>query len=404
MKPGVRSIASTLSALLLPAMVSAALAQGTARSMDIDLSIRAAAMGGASNAVFWGDAGNAWSNPSLLGYQRGLRYEWGETQLVPTLADDVFIRSKVYKAGWGGVGFSFSGQPDGVGEVELEYGTSEITDAGGNVIAVFDAYETVKSWGFGINGIQFLENALGVFGVDLPPIARYADVSGGMNFKDLEMQLGPWTEYHGSTSAQDFGGLVRLTPLDGLEATDRPPVRLDAAYGYSELSYNDDAVVVFDTPTGPLAARVSRHRRSGLAARAAINLPAFRERLNGSAPQREWLRGLSPLLSIGYAADHAEIDGGSGTDAYETDGHGVEITLANVLTWRTGHYEDRVGDIDGSTSGWGIGLPLGPWGGLRYERATFPQARDSGLGDVEREAFSAWVDPVAIWRTSHAAP
>ena len=54
-------------------------AQGTARSLDIDASIRSAGMGGACNAVFWGADPNDWANPALLGYHSGLRYSWGKT-------------------------------------------------------------------------------------------------------------------------------------------------------------------------------------------------------------------------------------------------------------------------------------------------------------------------------------
>ena len=69
----------SLAVLLLSlARPSAGLAQGTARSMDIDLSIRSAGMAGASNAVFWGGSLNHWANPAVLGYTRGIRYEYGQ--------------------------------------------------------------------------------------------------------------------------------------------------------------------------------------------------------------------------------------------------------------------------------------------------------------------------------------
>ena len=59
-------VASLFTLALVPAMAMSASAQGTGRSMDIDLSIRSAAMGGASNALSWGDL-NYWGNPALLG-------------------------------------------------------------------------------------------------------------------------------------------------------------------------------------------------------------------------------------------------------------------------------------------------------------------------------------------------
>jgi hypothetical protein len=59
-----------------------AFAQGTGRSMDIDISARSAALGGASTALPWGDL-NHWANPALLGYVDGIRYAHQRTQLVP---------------------------------------------------------------------------------------------------------------------------------------------------------------------------------------------------------------------------------------------------------------------------------------------------------------------------------
>src|SRR5215468_4643234 len=119
-------IAATLAASLVH---SSAHAQGTARSMDIDVSIRSAGMGGASAAVFWGQDLNHWSNPALLGLVRGLRYEQGSTQLVPDLASDVKLESKVLKAGGGGLGLVWSGTAPGPGGVHLSYGASEGTDS-----------------------------------------------------------------------------------------------------------------------------------------------------------------------------------------------------------------------------------------------------------------------------------
>lgn len=101
-------------------------------------------------------------------------------------------------------------------------------------------------------------------------------------------------------------------------------------------------------------------------------------------------------MSIGIASDRAKIDAGAGSPAYETNGFGIEVAVANVLVYRWGHYEDKTGDIDGSTSGWAVGLPVGPWGGVLYERAQFPEART--LSDLTRKAFSIWIDPLAIWR------
>jgi len=374
--------------------------QGTGRSMDIDVSIRSAGMASASNAVFWGDGLDHWANPALLGYQNGLRYEWGRTQLVPGLATDVFLTSRVLKAGWSGVGVVLSRKPLSSGGVHLNYGVSEGTDPYGNPTGTFNSFEHVDSWGLGLSAAQAFEGIARLTGHEPRALSRYADVSVGMNFKKIDIQLAPAAlSGTGSTRARDLGGLVRVTPLNFLDRDVAFPTRLDLSYGYSRLSYNDDAVVTFIGED--MASRVSRHRRNGFAIRLAMNAPGTQGWIGEGTAKATLLKGFLPLVTIGMAHDRARVDGGSGTSWYRTDGTGLEIGIANVFAYRHGSYTDKAGDIDGATSGWSVGLPLGPWAGARYERARFPQARDSGLPNLTRKAFSAWVDPAAIWKSLH---
>src|SRR5262245_58238647 len=86
-------------------------AQGTGRSLDLDPSVRASGMGAASGAVFWGDDVNHWANPALLAYQKGFRYEWGNTRLVPGVAANVTFRREVLEMGGGGFAIWTAGQP-----------------------------------------------------------------------------------------------------------------------------------------------------------------------------------------------------------------------------------------------------------------------------------------------------
>ena len=111
------------------AFVPMAAAQGAAVSMNIDVSSRSAALGGASDALFWGEERNHWANPALLGYEHGIRYEHGYTQLLPGLANFPFT-SDVIKFGGGGVGLVLSGQPFGYGGVNLDYGSRPQFDSG----------------------------------------------------------------------------------------------------------------------------------------------------------------------------------------------------------------------------------------------------------------------------------
>jgi len=74
----------------------------------------------------------------------------------------------------------------------------------------------------------------------------------------------------------------------------------------------------------------------------------------------------------------------------------LEYGFANIASYRTGHYKDP-GFIDDDTEGWSVGLPLGRFGGARYDHATFPQSALSGLGQVKREGVTAYMDPIAVW-------
>lgn len=379
-RDAIASAVALISAVLAPLHVQA---QGTGRSMDIDVSARSAAMGGASNAVFWGGDLNHWGNPALMGYARGIRFEYGRTQLVPDLADDVIFTSQVLKLGAHGAGVVLSGPvPEGV---HLSYGESEGTDPSGNPTGTFESYEDVESIGFGVSLFRVIENLAGVRETASFRPSRHFDVSYGMNFKHLEMDLGAGLA--GETDAQDWGIHARLTPVD-LVGTQS--VRVEVGYGYSVLSFNDDARMDFgflaeDTP-------VSRHQRHGLALHVELDSPAWRL---GSGPK--WIReGYAPLISVGVASQWNEITAGGEGPGYETEGYGAEVTLANVLTLRGGHYEDREGDIDGATWGFGIALPIGRVAGLRFDQARFPQA--DGLDEVVRHAGAVWFDPIELAR------
>jgi len=367
---------------------TAAHGQGTGRSMDIDPSVRSSGMGGASNAVFWDHVTNHWGNPALLGYQHGLSYEYGTTKLVPTLADDVEFNTNVLKLGGGGLGFAFSGKPFGAGGVDLDYGESEGTDPSGNPTGTFSSYERVDAWSFGISAARTAESIAMMTGHDPQSWSRYGDVSFGMTGKHLEISLAPG--FAGETDASDLGLLVRLSPTEFLPGM-RDVVGLDLSYGWSDLSFSSDPVV-FPTPPEE---EVSEHERRGYAGRIRFDWPDMTTTLGG--PTWIW-EGLRPLVSFGMADDHARI--GVESSRYETDSNGWELTIANVFSLRGGHYQDLLGDIDGDTDGWGVGIPIGQIAGVRYDFARVPQARDSDLGELERHSASAWVDVMRIWRST----
>ena len=378
-----KRVLSVVGTLLIAAGAPATVhAQGSARSLDIDPSVRAAGMGAASNAVFW-EGGNQWANPALLGQQRGIRYEWGDTKLVPDITSDIHFRSNVVKFGGSGLGLALSGKP-AIGGLKLDYGTSEGSDDQGN-LTTFDTFEDIESWGIGASLGQVTEGIAKLFGRETPALSRYGDVSLGMYSKDVKIQIAADATGKAHGSAHDRGVLVRISPLEWFAASRDALVDLDLAYGWSELSYDGKDVVYVSSST---ASPPTEHHRRGFALRGGLDWPEQARHAFGEGAW--WVEGLRPMLTVGAAFDHEENTG------YDTDGHGYEIGLANVVAYRFGSYEE-VGFIDGSTSGWSVGLPIGRLAGVRYDEARFPQAQVAGPSKLERKAFTAWIDPLEIW-------
>lgn len=379
-----------VTAALLTAVASKAHAQGTARSQDIDTSIRAVGMGGTSAGVTWGDP-NVWGNPASLGRVEGFRFEHGHTQLVPGLATDVFLDSDRACFGAHGVGVALMGLPSGVGGLRLSYGSSEVTDAYGIPIGTFDSEETVHAASIGVS-FAGVRDALRARRGAAPGSSAW-DVSGGLSVKRVRMSLAP---VFGTASATtvDVGVLGRLSPLVLLPAgaSEGAWTRwalFDLGAGYSVLDANH---AVFDFGPGGSAPPTRMHRLGG-SARAGIQLPP----VGGDPWVRAIVSGFSPLVAVGYARDHDAVSAaGTNHGRYRVEHEGVEISVANVFTWRHGYWTDRLGDIVDDTSGYGYGFTLGPWAGFRRDHASMPQATDSGLPRVKRDGWTAWLDVMRV--------
>lgn len=386
-----KNVGTCLAAVVaLTLLTGTSRAQGTGRSLDIDLSIRSAGMGGASDAVFWDRDPNPWANPALLGYHRGVTYMWGRTRLVPGLADDVFLESERYTLGFMGVGLEFAGR--GPGKIRLDYGASAGTDPSGNPTGTFNSYEKIDAWGGGASLSGLLSGWAALHGRPAPALARRADVAFGFASKDIVIDLAPGSS-SGSAEAngKDWGMFLRGTPVlpDPAWAL---PVQVDLAYAYSVINYNDERVTFINvSQPSPL----TRSNRNGIAGRVALGIPS--DLRHGTGRSLRWLLdSLDPMLSIGFARDWAHNSAGGVASFYDVDHTGLEVTFVNVFTMRTGHWTDRVGEIDGSTSGWGLGFRIARVAGFRYDHATVPQARNSGLDDVERKGFTLFLDVMPL--------
>jgi hypothetical protein len=366
-------------------LAPAAAAQGTARSMDIDGSAISSAMGGASAAVFWSAEPNYWANPALLGYYQGVRYQYARSQLVPGLAEDVFLTSDRVTLAAYGVGLE-------VGRTKLDYGPSTWIDEYGHVLGEFEAYEEVGAITVGLS-VSGLVRSIAP-GSPVAALARNLDLAVGFARKDVEMKLHPGMFAEASGNPYDIGLLARGGLDLGVLGGAAVPARLDAGFGLSVLNFND---VEFTFLNEDAAWPPSRMRRLGGSVRLAVGQPAAWAATGGRGFPGVLLRGLDPLVSLGLAYDDEHVQAGDWSAyGYDVTHVGGELTCLNVLSLRVGHVTDRTGDIEGTTWGVGVGLPIAGVAGVRYDYARYPQS--SSLPDVKRHTASVFVDSIALWR------
>ena len=382
-----------------------------AQSLLIDPSVRAGGMGRASSAVFWGIEPNAWSNPALLPYNQGVRYEWGRTQLVPELADDVYFTSKRLTAAYAGIGIQIAGKPiDGLGNMRLDYGETVATDPDGNPVATFTSFENIESFGAAVSGLEFSEYALRALGMTVPPLSRFGDVSVGWSEKETRVFLAPALVTLDGLSADsrvtthDSGVLFRLTPYNSIDYTgwiaglDRfASLRLDLSYARSTLNYDDATIAFIDEDQKD---PILRTHRTGWGVHAAVGLSPLTRR----ALERRgmgWLPNwISPVVQWGKAWDREVpmiLD--AATDAHVTGStikdEGWELTFLNIYSIRRGRMEDPEGLVIGNTSGWSLGLQFKDIAGFSYDEATVPQSLF--LRPVHRKAATFFVNPIRLW-------
>ena len=347
-------------------------AQGTARSLDLDVSPTSAGMGGASGAVFWGDP-NTWANPALLAYHDGLRWSHMREKLVPGLATDVSFTTDRYTAGAHGLALSVAGRS------KLDYGASEIVDENGNPLGVFRAYETTSLWGIAVSAASMLDAITST--TRMPThVARYADLAFGYTHKHTRIALSPQVA---SGDQSDIGLLARVTPIDRLRER-AWPLRFDASYGDAVIN-RQDTQFDFGTETAP----TSRIHHNAVAVRGAVG-PAL-------TPPTWWSAALTPLISVATAYDRESVAAGDGPVQYHVEHRGFEVALANIVWVRRGRYIDKVGGINGKTDGWGVGFQS-EFGSFRYDQGKVPQANEANLPKVRRRGFTVVLQPLAIAR------
>ncbi len=164
---------------------TAAHAQGTGRSLDIQPGARQNGLGATGVAIADDATGVTWWNPAGLGFVTKSAVDLTYAQLVPGLANDVnynYVTFVKPTAGWGAFG---------LGLVFLSYGTSEGTDPFGNPTGTFTSNEVSPAL---------------YYGTKLLP-----DFSVGASLKYIRIQLAPQAQSGvGATFGLDVAALYRI--------------------------------------------------------------------------------------------------------------------------------------------------------------------------------------------------
>jgi hypothetical protein len=350
-------------------------------------------MGSAGVAVFWRETPDDWANPALLGHQRGIRYSYGETQLVPDLADDVYFKThRILLGGWG-LGLNISGKPiDSMGKLRLDYGKSYATDEDGNIIRVFSSYEEIRTLGVGVSLLELASNIAEATGGSPWGVSRWLMVELGHSWKDIVVDLAPedvtldGRAARGEATEKDRGVLVRVTPLDGI-GSDGGGLkhRIDLAAGFAQLNYDDSGISYIDEDQSD---PIVEDRRLGFSARWKLALPAG-EGLVWSF--------VSPSVDVGLAWQQSKFYDGDVQVGGTINRTGQEVVLADVVSLRHGYVDDEVGTVENDTWGVGASLAYRKAIGARFDWAQVPQSKFLRQ-DVQRRSITVFVDPLRIWQ------
>lgn len=350
----------------------------SAPMLRVDPSARFEAMGGAAGAVFWGVDPDHWANPALLGQAEGIRYEDGDRDY----SSGVHFLAHREVLGYGGLGLALAGRPfQGLGGLKLKLEPVEGSDAyQPDPSATSGEFsEEIHSWGIGVSLSRLAATVAALRYGEAPAFTRYADLAFGYNHKSYEYAPAiPDLAAH--ATAMDWGLLVRAGGPFALGGAGGLPVRAEAAYAYSVQNANDVSA------SGSLGTAWRPHRH-GLAACLGLGMPV---RWRSWLPA--WLApGFEPLLSLGGAWDREFITMGSGSAVGDAGHTGAELGLANVAFLRFGKSR-RTGQATGRASGYGLGLPIGRFAGLRYDHARI--AWTDGLPETTLRGWSAWMNPL----------
>jgi hypothetical protein len=381
-----RSLAPLLALAMGPAF---AFAQPGVEFTSFPPSIRAAAMAGAGNAIFWGGSTDDWANPALIAFHEGMQYEFGTVALVPQVFTDAHFTTNRFTLGGAGLGVLMAGSPFGIGRQRFDLGT--LGFLGGTTHLGDD----IASWGVGVSLSGLVRLSHGMRGTRPPGFTRHFDVAAGYNHKVDSPWVGSEILRDFETRAHDIGVLARVTPLNTFGSDAAHPKRIDVSYGWSVIDQND-------VDGGSGHAPLARVDRNGVAARFLLDRAPD---IAPYQPRGPWAGNFSPWISVSFAFDfdHRQTPSvffspGAAVSTSDVQRMGLELIMANVVALRVGHVEVEGNDTTTLSYGGGIGYSFGQLGRVSYDFASTPVME---FPRMDHHGISVRLDPLALARTIH---
>jgi hypothetical protein len=383
-------LVSTIGGFLVAA--APALAQGV-QSQFFDPSIEGAGMGGASIAAFWEENPNDRANPALMGFHRGLRYSYGDTQLVPELADDVHFSSHRILAGAWGVGVAMTGKPiESVGRLRIDYGELEVTDAFGNPITL-EPHEDVRSFAVGVSVLDLVSSIRVARGGEPLELSRRVSLALGHAWKTYKIDFAPVElipNGQGEGSNNDAGLVLRIAPYDGIggglmESSDHLRFRLELAGAMSRLNYLNDRSVEYANGDSD---DLQSERNAGASAQVTMAVPG----------DLGWFSNIAtPAIRMGFAWEESNLYQDDEKLSYYATRVGGVVSFFDVLYFRSGHLRDYISTQNGNTIGLGLSLKWKNAFGVKGDYATQPRG-EFLPSDRDRWGFTVFVDPYRLMK------
>ena len=356
------------------------------RALLMVQSARASGMGQVT-AVLDEAATGIWWNPGMAALDRRAQFNYTNSDLAQGLARDINMKQYTLNSGHIPVGpVSVSG---GFAYAKLNLGSTEVIDESGNLLRTFSSYDKLYNIFLGVSwrgmvGLGYVREytkshlapaivELGIdegtgkiwgnsFGIGVKPVVRF-----DMESREVALWEEMWSEERS------------------------PGIAFSPIFSWSYLHKGEDIVYSDQNQAEP------QPKQSHLGY-------GFKLRVDAGTTGEliDWHRLLSFEFLMGWEKAKSEVDSpktvekaaASNNENDTIDLDGWELRFGGILSIRRGNIDDEEGNIIDSTDGWGIGIEgLFPIG-IRYDKATIPQA--SGLPTVDRKEFMLTADVMKL--------